>query len=372
MTETISQIIRSGFETWKSNLGISCINLVWALIVTMILGIGLVSFFIPIFMAPPLNAAFTDPESFVNLTPDEISAMTVETMENLSPSDFIAPGLIFLICLILVILADFFVTGGLYAMMRDATQNGKCSYGTFLSEGRKNFLRVAVAWIISLIFILIISVIVGFIAGIVFVIVAAVFQAGGASPESFFMSPLFTIVQIPITFILIVLVYPFSFLIYGVVIEQDQKLSEALKTTFSFIRHNLKDELTLGVIIGCLTGLIMIINLIPIISMFTFLLMGLVIGPLIAFWSVRLYMDRRDMIGMPDACRSAGSGAGSAGYAGSAGSCCSDDGLNEDDPSCQPETAGDAEKVYVDENGRIVPCGPPDYPELGGYKELKR
>lgn len=373
MTETISQIIRNGFETWKSNLGISCINLVWGLIVVMILGIGLASFFIPIFTAPPLNTVFTDPESFNSLTPDEISAMTLDAIGNLSASDFIAPGIFFLICLILIILADFFVTGSLYAMMRDATQNGKCSYGTFLSEGRKNFLRVAVAWIISLIFILIISVIIGFIAGIFFGIVAAIFMADSASPESFFMSPLFTIIQIPVTFVMIVLVYPFSFFIYGVVIEQDQKLSEALKTTFSFIRHNLKDELTLGVIIGCLTGLIMIINLIPIISMFTFLLMGFVVGPLIAFWSVRLYMDRSSMIGMPDAGRSAGNGAGSAGYAGSAGSCCSNDGLNGDDTSCRPETADDgSEKVYVDENGRIVPCGPPDYPELGGYKELKR
>ena len=375
MTETISQIIRSGFETWKSNLGISCINLVWGLIIVMVLSIGLVSFLIPFFMAPPLNTAVTDPESFVNLTPEEISAMTVETMENLSLSDFIAPGVIFLICLILVILADFFVTGGLYAMMRDATQYGKCSYSAFLSEGRKNFLRVAVAWIISLIFILIISVIIGAIAGIIF----GIFLANSASPESFFMSSLFTLVQIPITSILVVLVYPFSFLVYGVVIEQDLNLSGALRAGFSFIRHNLKDELTLGVIIGCLTGLIMIINLIPIISMFTFLLMGLVIGPLIAFWSVRLYMDRNNMIGLPDAGRSAGYGAGSAGYAGSAGSCGSDDGLNEgsslngNDTSCQPETSEDgSEKVYVDEDGRIVPCGPPDYPELGGYKELKR
>lgn len=109
MTETFSQIIRNGFDTWKSNIGISCINLIWSFIALMLLSISLISLVIPIFMAPPLNAAFTDPESFSNMTPDEISAMTADVMENLSLSDFIAPGIFVVICLILIILAEFWL-----------------------------------------------------------------------------------------------------------------------------------------------------------------------------------------------------------------------------------------------------------------------
>ncbi|MBO4302314.1 hypothetical protein J5839_03100, partial [Methanosarcinaceae archaeon] len=170
-----------------------------------------------------------------------------------------------------------------------------------------------------------------------------------------------------------------------------------------------------GLIMACIYALLSLFYLIfifiPVLSLFIWIfiiLLLFVIGPLTDIWSVRLYMDRSNMIGAPEGGYPAG------GISGSAGSCISDDGLTGAEPagvsavsgssdasavsgssdasavsgssdasaipgssdaSGQPaETSGDddAEKIYVDENGRIVPRGPPDYPELGGYNELKR
>ncbi|MBQ3620451.1 MAG: hypothetical protein II940_02105 [Methanosarcinaceae archaeon] len=327
MTETFSQIIRNGFDTWKSNIGISCINLIWCFISMMLLSISLISLFIPIFMTPPLNAVFTDPESFSNMTPDEVSAMTADVMENLSLSDFIAPGIFVVICLILIILAEFFMTGGIYAMMRDATQNGKCSYGTFLSEGRKNFFRVLVAEIVFLIVTciigLIISIIFGVIGFIVGLIIGVLFAASGSSPDSPVFTLLFLIIQIPVSIIATALIFPASFIVYGVVIEKDLSISEALNSSFSFLKHNLKDALKIGLILGCITGLITILNMIPFVSIFVFFILCFVVSPLVSIWSVRLYMDRNNMLSGTEGGCPAGCGSGSA------GSCCGDDGLNE-------------------------------------------
>ena len=423
MTETISQIIRNGFQTWKSNLGIPCISFAWNFIVMMIISMSLITLFLPIFTAPPLSMIFTDPESFNNLTSDEISAMTAETMENLSFSDFIVPGIIIIVCLILVTMAGFFVMGGLYAMIRDATRNGKCSYATFLRECRRNFFRIIAAWLLSLVIIFIIKMIFWFIGFTIGFVLGLTMSASGSSEYSFMMM-LSAIIQIPISIIEFLLIYLVSFLIYGVVIEKDKSISDSLNSSFSFMRHNMKDVMKLGLIIACIYILIILFYLVFIffpfmvlfIWVFMFLLM-FVVGPLTDIWSVRLYMDRSNMIGAPEGGYPAG------GISGSAGSCISDDGLTGAEPagasavsgssdasavsgssdasavsgssdasavsgssdasaipgssdaSGQPvETSGDddAEKIYVDENGRIIPRGPPDYPELGGYNELKR
>ena len=387
MTETVSQIIRNGFQTWKSNLGISCISFAWNFIALMIISMSLITLFIPFFTAPPLNMIFTDPESYNSLTSDEISAMTTETIENLSVSDFIVPAIIIIVCLILVSVIGLFVTGGLYAMMRDATRDGKCSYAAFLSECRRNFSRVIVAWLVSLVIVFIIRMIFWFIGFMIGFVLGLTLSASGSAEYSSMML-LSVIIQIPVSIIEFLLLYLVSFIIYGVVIEKDKSISESLNSSFSFMRHNMKDAMKLGLILACIYVLIIFFYLIFIffpffvlfIWVFMFLLM-FAVGPLTDIWSVRLYMDRNNMIGVPDGGYPAGI------ISGSAGSCRSDDGLNEAEPagassvsgssdvSGQPaETSGDdgSEKVYVDEDGRIVPCGPPDYPELGGYKELKR
>ncbi|MBQ3620401.1 MAG: hypothetical protein II940_01855 [Methanosarcinaceae archaeon] len=346
MTETVSQIIRNGFQTWKSNLGISCISFVWNFIALMIFSMSLIALFILVFMVPPLNMVFTDPESFNNLTSDEISAMTAETMENLSGSDFVVPGIIIIVCLILVTLVSLFVTGGLYAMMRDATRNGNCSYGAFVSECRKNFIRVIAAWLVSLVIIFIIRSIfwmIGFVIGFIF-------SSSGYDPSSAMI--LSSIMQIPISFIEFILIYLFSFIIYGVVIEQDMGISESLNSSFSFIRHNMKDAVKLGLIIGCIYVLVIFFCLIfiffPLAALFMWafpLLLLFVIGPLTDIWSVRLYMDRNNMIGTPDSGCPAGCGVGPVSGPGAE---CSDNVINEDPvPSEEPdvsETSGKREQ----------------------------
>ena len=391
MTETISQIIRNGFQTWKSNLGIPCISFAWNFIVMMIISMSLITLFLPIFTAPPLSMIFTDPESFMNLTSDEISAMTSEAVRNVSFFDFVIPVLIICVCLILITLVSLFVTGGLYALMRDATRNGKCSYRTFFSECRKNFIRVFTAALVSLVVIFIFRMIVGFFVFMIsFVLglgLGIILAASGSSDPSASLMILSMIIQIPIMIIEFILIYLISFIIYGVVIEQDKNIFDSFNSTFSFIRSNLKDVMILGLIMACIYALLTLFYLIfifiPVLSLFIWIfiiLLLFVIGPLTDIWSVRLYMDRSNMIGTADAGCPAGC---SAGPVSGSGAECSDDVINEDpvpsegsdvsDASGQPETADDgSEKIYVDENGRIVPCGPPDYPELGGYKELKR
>ena len=294
MTESFSEIAKSGFQTWKSNISITVAYII-SNAVSVLLMIPVCAAIIAKFMA--FGGVSEDLVAFAaNSTDQEIIAALTESFISFASENLLFLIVVGLIWFIAAILVGAFLQAGMTAMVRDAVGTGTCSLNTLISGGRKYFGVTLGALIVMYLLLLVICIIYGVILGVFSVLMFSAPSGGlGAAAALLFGAVVFIA-----SLLLCFLVYPLYFIIYAPILD-DVGVGQGVTNAFSFIREYKGDVFRLSGLFVVIAFFCSILSIVPLVSVITNLLLAFVVAPAMHTIAVGLYMKRTGLIGSASA-----------------------------------------------------------------------
>jgi hypothetical protein len=282
-TANITEIIGSGFQTWKKNISI-CIPMIIGMILCMVVAIGIM-----------LPTVFTTFRPIIQEAMTNSSAMQSPEMTNRVLTLFLENIWLF-ICTIVVIaivcgfIVSFF-TAGTIGMAKEAILTGKTNLSHMMSYGKKKFLSYFGA-----------SVIVGLVmlVGVLFLI-PGIISLLAHSDEIVSQTPLTSAQLIPIMLpfiggiiLMVLYILPMSLILmlvpYAVVID-DISSVEGFRKGIRVVWHNKASTFLLWLFMIVVAVIIGFISMIPLVgSLLMLTIMFLVFMPLVTIWWTKLYL----------------------------------------------------------------------------------
>lgn len=277
MDESLGDLIRNGFSTWKKNLNI-CLPFILDPIIIFILALLLALPFIAILFQSGLKIEDLFSEGSAAVLSNAITGMLV----------YLIPAAIIL-SLAAIAVYSFFQAGAI-GMAREATEKGETSMETLWASGKRYYVKLALSYVLTAL----IWIGAALVASLPFFGAMAVPNMSGLIAGLGFM----------IAFIVMLLVFLATALIPYALVIDDLGPVEAVKASIKFFRDHQLDVLpipivvfVISVIIGIIGGLIGIAGsesqyVSAVWSFIDQVLTQVVVASLAAVWWTRLYMNR--------------------------------------------------------------------------------
>ncbi len=280
MYEDIGTLIGRGFETWKRNLNLA------VPFVLMIVAIMLLAAVVAFIVLYPLIT--TSPEVFSNAGDVQDPEQLMELFSSMTNIGLLAAVL--LVGILIIWLSTAFFTAGAIGMAKEATEAGRTSLEEMVASGRRHFLSLFLAEVLTTILIF---------AGFALLSLPFLSDLGAllesSNPE---FGPLVLWIILLIAYGLLVSVL-LAMIPYALVVEGLGPIG-AIKVGIGFFLKNKMDVFLIWLVVMAISVAIQFLG-VPfsgsetasaIFSMVSGVVSVLVISPLTTVWWTRLYMTR--------------------------------------------------------------------------------
>ncbi len=292
--ESLENILKNGYGTWRKNLILSLPFLFSSIISLIVIGVFIFGALLAVgglfaTAAVSLGSSLADPSSLIGA--------------NLLPLIFLIVAVAVLF-IVIVSLIDAFFQAGAIGMAKEATQKGKTSLESMINYGKRTFISLFFAnLLVGIIIVLGLAIILGVFIGIPFLL-GAFSGYGGLNLGLLLFVVLGAILAIIYLLATTIIFAPVQ---YALVVS-DLGATDGVKKGYQFFKENKLYVflmwlvlLAIGVGIAIVSTIIRLpFSFIPLLgalvsavtSILTALFSVLILAPLTAVWWTRLYMDR--------------------------------------------------------------------------------
>jgi hypothetical protein len=264
MIESLGQILRRGWETWKENL-ILCVPFILRLVIVVIIWVI------------PMMAVIMHNNGLIPATTAATGDALNEFLRRNAPIIFPIATLLVIAC---ALVFSFFEAGAIQ-MSKEATEKGATNLESMWSAGRKKYLDMFFSYILTILIF----------AGAT-IVVSLPFMMAMVAPS---LSALMFGLGIMIAFVVLLLAFLATALIPYALVIDDLGPVEAVKASVSFFRAHPQDVLPIFIGIGLISFVIGIVSLplslLPVVgSLVSPFINQVVIASISTLWLTRLYM----------------------------------------------------------------------------------